>query len=83
MYTTAIALDHDQQTYSITCRDIKRSRGSNWKRLDKSTVTYSENGTTTTFKIFFEGGKVAAEKNKHRFEDAFEMAGYKRVQIKQ
>ena len=81
MYTTAIALDHDQQTYSITSRDIKRSRGSNWKRIDKSTVTYSENGTTTTFKIFFEVGKIAAAKTKHRFEYSFELAGYKRIQI--
>lgn len=83
MYTTAIAVNHDFQTYSITCRNLKKAKASQWKRLDKSTVTYSENGSTTSYKILFEGNKLAAEKNKHRFEDAFDLAGYTRINIKQ
>lgn len=82
MYTTAISIDHTNKTFSITCRDFKKGRTKHWKPLGETKVTYSELDVSKVFDIVYTGGKEAAQKNKLRFEDAFELAGYKKVQIK-
>lgn len=82
MYTTAINVDHEDKTFSITCRNIKASRAGGWLKLTKNKLNYNDGNKNLDFDIVFEGGIKAAEKNKHRFEDAYELAGYTKISIK-
>jgi hypothetical protein len=79
MYITAITADFKKKTYSITCRDLKKN--THWKRAGDS-VYDTTSASQLVYDIVFEGGKQAAQKTKIRLDDAYSLAGYVRVPIK-
>lgn len=80
MYVTAITFNYDDKTFSITARDLEKN--THWKRLAGNKIYDTTSASKDVYDIVYEGIKTASTKTKTRLEDAFVLAGYKKIPIR-
>ena len=80
MYTVAYYSDLENKNFSVTCRDLEKSK--HWKRISDNKIFDSSSSQKRIYTIFSVDKQNSAKKTKVRLEDTFTLSGFKKIPVK-